>query len=31
MRGVKILQYSEMKCNSVRTIPEGLFRKYSKL
>jgi hypothetical protein len=25
----KILQYSEMECNCVRKIPEGLFRKYS--
>jgi len=27
----KILQYSEMECNCVRTITEGLFRKYSTL
>jgi hypothetical protein len=25
----KILQYSEMECNFVRKITEGLFRKYS--
>ena len=27
----KILQYSEMECNCVRQITEGLFRKYSTL
>jgi hypothetical protein len=27
----KILQYSEMECNCVRKITEGLFRKYSTL
>jgi (2Fe-2S) ferredoxin len=28
MRVFKILQYSEMECNCVRKITEGLFRKY---
>jgi len=27
----KILQYSEIECNCVRKITEGLFRKYSML
>jgi hypothetical protein len=27
----KILQYSDMECNCVRKITEGLFRKYSTL
>jgi len=27
----KILQYSEMECNCVRNITEGLFRKYGTL
>jgi len=27
----KILQYSEMECNWVMKITEGLFRKYSTL
>ncbi len=32
MNGVfKILQYSEMECNCVRKITEGVFRKYSTL
>ena len=31
MRGVKILQYSEMEYNCVRKITEELFRKYSML
>jgi hypothetical protein len=27
----EILQYSEVECNCVRKITEGLFRKYSRL
>jgi hypothetical protein len=28
MRGIKILQYSEMEWNCIRKIIEGLFRKH---
>jgi hypothetical protein len=31
MKVYNILQYSEMECNCVRKITEGLFKKYSTL